>query len=105
MTRLPVPASTTADYITADDMEATFEEKGITIQGRQLTWLQVACIGQGQPNGTGTDRNGIPEDKYHLFLCNGTLSNGRTAIIHVQIYKSPGHPDQFLYRYQVVNVL
>ena len=89
--RLPAPTttSTAPDYITADEMEATFEEKGLVVQGRHFSWLQVACLGQGVPRGTAFDRSGIAEDKYHLFQCTGTLSNNRTALVHVEIFASP----------------
>jgi hypothetical protein len=104
--RLPAPAATssTPDYITADSMEATFEENGIDVRAAHYTWLQVGCLGQGQPRGTALDRNGVPEDRYHLFECNGTLSSGKTALVHVEIYTSPGHPDRFRYRYQIISI-
>jgi hypothetical protein len=102
----PVPVSSSSrDYITADAMEATFEENGITVNGRHLSWLEVSCIGQGEPNGTALDRNGIPEKRYHLFECDGTLSNNRTAIVHTSIFKWPGRPDRFKYTYQVISII
>jgi hypothetical protein len=74
--RLPAPKTTTTPaYITADEMEATFEENGLTVQGRHLSWLRLACLGQGVPQGAALDRNGVAEDKCHLFRCTGTLSN------------------------------
>ena len=98
-------ASSSPDYVTADAMQATFEENGITVSGRHLSWLDAFCVGQGVPNGTASDRNGVAETRYHLFACYGTLSDNRTAIVHTTIQTWPGQPARFKYTYQVISVV
>lgn len=107
VTRYPVvrASSSSPDYITADAMEATFEENGITVRATHFSWLDVSCLGQGEPNGTALDRNGVPESRYHLFECFGTLGDNRTATVHTQIFKWPGQPNRFKYTVQVISIL
>jgi hypothetical protein len=69
-------------YITAEQMQASFQENGIQQSGRRQTVLQALCEGVGYAHGS------FPYQRYHIFQCYITTARAQDKLYRVNVTQS-----------------